>query len=242
MALANPPLIEARGLRKVYGGAAVAVEALRGVDLVLSRGEFLAVMGPSGSGKSTLMHILGCMDRPSAGSCLFEGREVADMDDDELAALRNSRLGFVFQSFNLLPRMTALENVKLPLAYSGLPAAKRLGLAEAALRRVGLEDRMEHLPSQLSGGQQQRVAVARSLVMDPSLVVADEPTGNLDSQSAAEVMALFQSLNDEGRTMLLVTHDPEMASCCKRVVTLRDGRVVSDTPAPGRRSIAAGHP
>ncbi len=234
-------LIEAKGLRKVYNdGGAVAVEALRGLDLDLERGEFLAVMGPSGSGKSTLMHILGCMDRPSAGSFLFEGKEVADLDDDALAALRNTRLGFVFQSFNLLPRMTALENVKLPLAYSTVPAERREGLARAALVRVGLEDRLLHLPSQLSGGQQQRVAVARSLVMGPGLIVADEPTGNLDSQSASDIMALFQSLNDEGRTLLLVTHDPEMAACCRRVLTLKDGRIIADLPVAQRRLISAG--
>jgi putative ABC transport system ATP-binding protein len=221
-------LIEAKNLRKTYRSGSLAVEALRGVDFSLGRGEFMAVMGPSGSGKSTLMHILGCMDRPTAGSFKLEGKEASRLDDDGLAALRNRAIGFVFQSFNLLPRMTALENVRLPLMYSGLDEEGRAGLAEAALARVGLASRMDHRPTQLSGGQQQRVAVARALVLKPSLIVADEPTGNLDSKSAADIMGLFQSLNKEGNSLLMVTHDPEMAACCNRRLVLKDGKVTED--------------
>jgi putative ABC transport system ATP-binding protein len=198
------------------------------VDLRLERGDFLAIMGPSGSGKSTLMHILGCMDRPTGGSFRLEGKETSKLDDDGLASLRNRSIGFVFQSFNLLPRMTAVENVRLPLAYSGLDEAACRGLAEAALERVGLGSRMHHRPTQLSGGQQQRVAVARALVLRPSLIVADEPTGNLDSKSAADIMGLFQSLNDEGNSLMIVTHDPGMAACCGRRLVLKDGRVTED--------------
>jgi putative ABC transport system ATP-binding protein len=221
-------LIQTRGLRKTYHSGQLKVEALRGVDLSLNRGEFLAIMGPSGSGKSTLMHILGCMDRPTAGSFRLEGRETSKLDDDGLSDLRNRSIGFIFQNFNLLPRMTALENVRLPLLYSNLDEAARSGLAETALERVGLGGRMDHRPTQLSGGQQQRVAVARALVMRPSLIVADEPTGNLDSKAAADIMGLFQSLNDEGNTLMIVTHDPGMAACCGRRLVLRDGRVTED--------------
>ncbi len=221
-------MIRTRGLKKTYASEGLAVQALRGVDLDLAEGEFVAVMGPSGSGKSTLMHILGCMDRPSAGSYKMEGRELAGLEDDDLSALRNRMIGFVFQNFNLLPRMTALENTILPMAYSDLDLIQRAGRAERALKRVGLADRMDHLPSQLSGGQQQRVAIARALVMDPRLLVADEPTGNLDTKSADSILDLFDSLNDEGRTVLLVTHDPKVSARCRRVLTLTDGRVVTD--------------
>ncbi len=229
-------VIEAAALARTYVMGKNEVHALRGVDLTVRRGEMLAIMGASGSGKSTLMNILGCLDRPTSGSYTLDGTRVDRMDRNGLAGVRNRNIGFVFQGFNLLPRTTALENVELPLLYdrSGKSRSTR-AMAEAALRRVGLGERMDHEPSELSGGQQQRVAIARALVTEPSLVLADEPTGNLDSRTSLEVMALFQALNDEGVTVLLVTHESDISHHAKRIVELRDGRVIRDEAVGDRR-------
>jgi putative ABC transport system ATP-binding protein len=222
-------LIELRDVTKTYDTGAVQVHALRGVSLSIERGEFVAVMGASGSGKSTLMNVLGCLDRPTSGSYVLAGEEVAKLGRDRLAELRNGTLGFVFQSFNLLSRTSALENVELPLLYTRVSAAERRRRAEAALARVGLADRRHHHPNQLSGGQQQRVAIARALVGEPGIILADEPTGNLDSRTSLEVMALLQELGDSGITVVLVTHEPDIAAFAGRVLDMRDGRVRSDT-------------
>ena len=228
--------IEVTGLVKTYRLGDVDVEALRGVDLSIQAGEFLAVMGPSGSGKSTLMNILGCLDRPTSGSYRLDGKEVGTLSRDGRAVLRRDRLGFVFQGFNLLSRLSARENVELPMIYDGTPAADRRERALSALSSVGLADRAHHLPSQLSGGQQQRVAIARAIVNSPSLILADEPTGNLDSATSEEIMGIFQRLNDEHRiTMILVTHEQDIAQHAKRVVRFLDGRIVEDRPIPERR-------
>ena len=221
-------LIELRGVEKLYRMGDVVVPALRGVDLTIEEGEFVAVMGASGSGKSTLMNVLGCLDRPTRGHYRLAGHEVSTLDRDRLATIRNRLLGFVFQSFNLLARTSALENVELPLLYANVPAAQRLQRARAALERVGLGARLDHHPSQLSGGQQQRVAIARALVTDPRLVLADEPTGNLDSATSIEVMRLLQALGRSGITVVLVTHEPDIAEYAARVITMRDGRVLAD--------------
>jgi putative ABC transport system ATP-binding protein len=221
-------LIDIRGIEKTYRmGRDVTVQALRGVDLTIGRGEMVAVMGPSGSGKSTLMNVLGCLDVPDAGSYRLAGTEVRALSDDELAAIRNRRIGFVFQTFNLLPRLNAIENVELPLVYGGNGHDRRRRAYEA-LELVGLADRIRHRPSEMSGGQQQRVAIARALLNDPDLVLADEPTGNLDSRSSAEILAIFQRLNDEGRTVVMVTHEPDVADHCRRIVRMRDGVVQQD--------------
>jgi putative ABC transport system ATP-binding protein len=222
-------LIELRDVTKTYDSGDVQVHALRGVSLTIDRGEFVAIMGASGSGKSTLMNILGCLDRPTTGSYRLAGEEVAKLGRDRLAELRNGTLGFVFQSFNLLARTSALENVELPLLYSSASAAERRRRAGAALARVGLADRRHHHPNQLSGGQQQRVAIARALVSEPSIVLADEPTGNLDSRTSVEVMALLQELGDSGITVVLVTHEPDIAAHAGRVIDMRDGLVRSDS-------------
>jgi len=221
-------VLEAHAVTKCYHLGEVEVHALRGVDLSICEGQMLSIMGPSGSGKSTLMHIIGLLDRPSNGSVVVEGEEVSRMAPNELAAVRNRRIGFVFQSFNLLSRTTALANVELPLVYAGVAGAERTRRARAALERVGLEDRLGHLPNQLSGGQQQRVAIARALVTDPSIVLADEPTGNLDSASGIEVMKILQALNEHGITVVIVTHDDEVARHSERIVYLRDGLIVRD--------------
>jgi putative ABC transport system ATP-binding protein len=222
------PLIETVKVSKVYRMGDVEVHALREVSLTISEGESVAVMGPSGSGKSTLMNILGCLDRPSSGGYWLVGEEVSQLDRNALARLRNRTLGFVFQSFNLLSRTTALENVELPLLYAGVPGHERHARAREALARVGLGERMHHHPNQMSGGQQQRVAVARALVTHPHLIVADEPTGNLDSRTSVEFMALFQELGRSGITLLLVTHEADIARYASRVVVMHDGRVRSD--------------
>ncbi len=225
------PVIEASGLEKVYRMGDEEVHALRGVSLRVDPGEFVSIMGPSGSGKTTLMDILGCLARPTAGRYHLEGQDVARLSDADLARVRNRRIGFVFQTFNLLARATARENVELPLLYAGVARAERRARAEAALGAVGLADRMRHRPNELSGGQRQRVAIARALVAEPVLVFADEPTGNLDSRSGAEILGIFETLSARGVTLVLVTHDEDVARRARRVVTLRDGGIVSDTAA-----------
>jgi putative ABC transport system ATP-binding protein len=256
-------VLELRDISRVYriGGrqeGGVTVKALGGVDLSVEEGEFVSIMGPSGSGKSTLMNILGCLDKPSGGTYRIDGIETASSDSDTFALIRNKKIGFVFQAFNLLARTTALENVELPLFYdrplkerkTGGPAgsgaarpwrrgAARRERAAAALREVGLGDRLHHVPSQLSGGQQQRVAIARAIVNDPAFILADEPTGNLDTEMTLEIMTLFQTLNEQGKTIVMVTHEPELAAYTRRVVTLRDGLLVSDIPVKEKRSAAA---
>jgi len=235
-------LIELRGLSKVYTLGDVEVQALHDVSLDIAAGEFVAVMGASGSGKSTLMNILGCLDRPTRGVYRLDGVDVADLSTDERAVLRNRRIGFVFQNFNLLPRTTALENVELPLYYGDLPLAEQHERAREALTAVGLTGREHHHPSQLSGGQQQRVAIARALVNHPALLLADEPTGNLDSQTSDEIMAIVQRLNrEQGITVVLVTHEPDVSTYADRIVTFRDGVIVSDTQQHSRR-VAVGGP
>jgi len=221
------PVIEMRGIGKVYRSGRLEVDALREVDLEVREGDFLAIVGPSGSGKSTLMNLLGCLDRPTSGTYRLTGENVAELDDDALARLRNRTIGFVFQSFNLLPRTSALENVAMPLLYGGVPRAARNARAREALERLGLGDRMDHQPSELSGGQQQRVAIARALVTQPAILLADEPTGNLDSQSGADVLALLHELNDAGTTVVLITHDADVADAAKRSVRVRDGRLAA---------------
>jgi putative ABC transport system ATP-binding protein len=215
-------------LAREYAMGAEVVRALRGVDLQIQRNEYVAVMGPSGSGKSTLMNLIGCLDTPSDGEYWLNGQKVSDLSDDELARIRNKEIGFVFQTFNLLPRATALHNVELPLIYAGLPARERHQQARTALERVGLGDRMDHKPNELSGGQRQRVAIARALVNDPSILLADEPTGNLDSTTSQEIMEVFGELHRQGQTIVMVTHEADIAAHAARVVTLRDGLVATD--------------
>jgi putative ABC transport system ATP-binding protein len=220
-------LIDIEGITKVYSMGDVEVHALRGLSLDIHEGDLMSIMGPSGSGKTTLMNIIGCLDQPTSGTYLLDGTDVANLDDDRLAEIRNRRIGFVFQSFNLLSRTTALENVELPLIYAG--ARDRRARATTALEAVGLEDRLHHRPNELSGGQQQRVAIARALVNNPSIILADEPTGNLDSRAGAEIMAIFQELNsDLGVTIVFVTHEPDIAAHTRRIIHLRDGRIAAD--------------
>jgi putative ABC transport system ATP-binding protein len=222
------PLIQLDQITKTYRMGDVDVHALRGVSLTVDRGEFVAIMGSSGSGKSTMMNILGCLDRPSTGHYMLNGNEVSQLSRNDLAEIRNRTLGFVFQSFNLLSRTSAVENVELPLLYQGVSTRERVRRAKASLERVGLGERFDHFPSQLSGGQQQRVAIARALVSDPKVILADEPTGNLDSKTSIEVMELFQALGKSGITVVLVTHEPDIATYARRVITMKDGVVVED--------------
>ncbi len=233
------PTIHVERLTKDYILAAGVVHALRGVSLDVYPGEFVAVMGASGSGKSTFMNLIGCLDRPTSGTYLLDGIDVARLDADALALVRNRKVGFVFQGFNLLPRMTALANVALPMVYAGVQGEVARQRALAALAVVGLADRADHRPAQMSGGQQQRAAIARALVNGPSIILADEPTGNLDSRTSVEVMAILQRLNAQGITIVLVTHEPDIASYCQRVVRFRDGRVIQDQPNPRPRDAAA---
>lgn len=222
-------IIRTIGLKREYTMGSEVVRALRGVDLEIQRNEYVAIMGPSGSGKSTMMNLIGCLDTPTAGQYWLNGQEVSKMTDDELARVRNKEIGFVFQTFNLLPRATALHNVELPLVYSGIPSRERRERAAAALESVSLGDRMTHRPNELSGGQRQRVAIARALVTQPSIILADEPTGNLDSQTSEEIMRVFQDLNESrAQTIVMVTHEHDIAAHAQRVVTLRDGLVSSD--------------
>ncbi len=220
-------LIDLQGVSRIYDLGHVQVAALQGVDLAVEQGEFLAIVGPSGSGKSTMMNILGCLDRPTGGTYTLAGTPIADLDDDGLAGLRSRTIGFVFQSYNLLPRTSALENVATPLLYQGVPRKERLERAKAALERLGLGDRLDHIPTELSGGQQQRVAIARALVTEPALLLADEPTGNLDSSSGADVMAILREVNASGRTIVMITHDADVAMVAGRQVHVRDGRLLS---------------
>jgi putative ABC transport system ATP-binding protein len=216
------------GVTKTYDAGEVAVHALRGIDLEIESGQMVAIIGPSGSGKSTLMHILGCLDAPSSGTYRLEGRDVDELSGFQIAAIRNQKVGFVFQTFNLLPRASLLRNVELPLLYAGVSGSERRELARAALERVGLGDRAKHLPSELSGGQRQRAAIARALVNEPSLVLADEPTGNLDTKTGSEILEIFHGLHSRGETIVIVTHDPRIAERCGRVVQIVDGRIEED--------------
>jgi putative ABC transport system ATP-binding protein len=226
--MATTPIMQITSLRKTYGKGDLEVHALRDVDMSIGEGEFVAIMGPSGSGKTTLMNILGCLDRPTGGSYRLLGHEVADLDRGELADVRNIVLGFVFQNYSLLPRTSALDNVQLPLVYAGVPRRERRERAAAALARVGLADRVAHHPNELSGGQQQRVAIARALVTQPRVILADEPTGNLDSRTSLEIIALFQELGAAGMTIVYVTHEQEIARFASRIITVRDGLLAED--------------
>src|SRR3954469_21212576 len=236
--ITRPPgalVIEIEGVTKLYKMGSETIHALRGVALNIRRNEYLAIMGPSGSGKSTLMNMLGCLDTPTAGRYEFSGKNVATMVDDELAEIRNREIGFVFQTFNLLPRSDALHNVELPLIYAGISKNERIERAKQALENVGLRDRMDHRPNELSGGQRQRVAIARALVNDPSIILADEPTGNLDSKTGTEIMALFDALHAQGNTIILVTHEPDIATYAHRIIHIKDGKVELDEKNPNRR-------
>lgn len=232
------PLIRLEGIAKHYQMGGETIAALNGIDLQVQRNDYIAFIGSSGSGKSTMMNILGCLDTPTLGKYFLNGRDVAGMSESDLATTRNEEIGFIFQSFNLLTRATALQNVMQPLIYRGIRPAERERRAKEAMRRVGLENRQDHLPNQLSGGQRQRVAIARALCSEPSILLADEPTGNLDSATAADIMALFDTLHAEGQTLIVVTHEPDIAAHCRRVVRLADGRVLSDTMNP-KREIAS---
>lgn len=221
-------IIKIEELRKIYDTGKIQVEALKNVNFEVAEKEYLAVMGASGSGKSTLMNILGCLDKLTDGKYVLGGQDVSTMNDGELAVIRNKKIGFVFQAFNLLPRLTALDNVQLPMMYAGISHAERVKAAKSALKRVGLEDRMDHRPNELSGGQKQRVAIARALVNNPDIILADEPTGNLDTKSSEEIMDIFESLNNEGATIIMVTHETDIALHTKRSIVFRDGMIISD--------------
>lgn len=223
-------MIEIKQLCKIYKNGKLEVSALKNINLTVTAGEFVAIMGPSGSGKSTMMNILGCLDRLSSGEYLLEDTDVSNLKDNHLAEIRNEKIGFIFQSFNLLPKLTALQNVELPMVYAGMKAKERRERALSALEKVGLSNRIHHAPNELSGGQRQRVAIARSLVNQPAILLADEPTGNLDSRSGEEIMGIFQTLNKEGVTIVMVTHEPDIAQHTKRIVTFKDGEILSDVP------------
>lgn len=230
-------VIEIQDLVKIYDTGAITLKALKGVNFQVEENEYVAIMGASGSGKSTLMNILGCLDRASSGKYILDGKDISTLDDDSLAEIRNKKIGFVFQSFNLLPKLSSLENVELPMMYNRVPLAERRKRAKIALAKVGLESRMHHKPNELSGGQRQRVAIARALVNNPSILLADEPTGNLDSASSEEIMDIFKELNDEGVTIVMVTHEPDIAAYTKRNILFRDGNIISDKPVLNRTLI-----
>ena len=238
------PLVDMQKIVKIYASGDVEVRALDAIDLTVHAGEFVAVIGPSGSGKSTLMNILGCLDRPTSGTYRLDGVDVSEMSANQRAEIRNARLGFVYQNFNLLSRTTALENVELPLIYGQAPLSsrQRRELAREIIHRVGLDGREKHTPAQLSGGQQQRVAIARALITDPPVILADEPTGNLDTRTSREVMEIFERLNDEGKTVIIITHEHDIAAYAKRVVAFRDGKIVQDAPITERRRAQAVQP
>lgn len=227
-------MIEVKDIVKKYVTGEIDFTALRSINLKIEKGEFTAIMGPSGSGKSTFMNILGCLDRFDSGKYILNGNEVTNLSDKELAYIRNKEIGFVFQAFNLLPRMNILENVELPMTYAGVPAKLRRERALSALDKVGLSDRIKHRPNEISGGQKQRVAIARAIVNDPAVIMADEPTGNLDTKSSIEIMRIFQNLNNEGATVIMVTHESDIAKHCKRVVRFRDGEIISDEEVKDR--------
>lgn len=229
-------IIEIDDLNKIYDTGVVKVNALVDINLNIERNEYVAIMGASGSGKSTLMNILGCLDRPTSGKYILDGSDVSSLSGNQLAAIRNKKIGFVFQAFNLLPRLTILQNVELPMVYSGIPAGERRKRALAALEKVGLSERVKHKPNEISGGQKQRVAIARSLVNNPSIILADEPTGNLDSKSSYEIMEIFEALNNEGVTIVLVTHEPDIAAFTKRNILFKDGQIIKDTIVENRSS------
>jgi putative ABC transport system ATP-binding protein len=231
------PIIETHNLSKIYKTELLETVALAGVSFQINKGEFVAIMGPSGSGKSTLMHILGALDKPTSGKYILDGENVENLSDDELADIRNRKIGFVFQAYNLLARTSALKNVMLPMAYGGVPKENREEIAKRFLKMVGLEDRMNHNSNQLSGGQQQRVAIARSLVMNPAIILADEPTGNIASAQAEEIMAIFQRLNEEGHTIIMITHEPDIAEHAKRIIHLKDGKIDQDGNKHKQRKI-----
>lgn len=226
----NVKIITVKDISKIYHTGDIKTIALDKVSFTIDKGEFVAIMGPSGSGKSTMMHILGALDTPTSGSYVLNGQEVSTLDDDKLAEIRNQQIGFIFQAFNLLPRTTAIKNVTLPMFYAGVEAKKRLETAEKFLKLVGLENRMYHTTNQLSGGQQQRVAIARGLVMNPAILLADEPTGNIASAQADEVMEIFTKLNKNGHTIVMITHEPDIAAYAKRIITIKDGKIISDLP------------
>ena len=227
-------MIEVKDIVKKYVTGDIDFTALKNINLKIEKGEFTAIMGPSGSGKSTFMNILGCLDRFDSGKYILNGNEVSNLNDKELAYIRNKEIGFVFQAFNLLPRMNILENVELPMTYAGVPARQRRERAMEALDKVGLSDRVKHRPNEISGGQKQRVAIARAIVNDPAVVMADEPTGNLDTKSSIEIMRIFQELNNDGATVIMVTHEPEIAMHCKRIVRFRDGEIIADEEVKDR--------
>ena len=227
-------MLRLENIYKQYNQGELSVTALNNINLTVSEGEFVSIMGSSGSGKSTMMNILGCLDSPTKGLYFLEGEDVSKYNDSKLADVRNKKIGFVFQSFNLLPKMTAIENVELPMVYSNVPIKIRHEKAKAALEKVGLEKRIHHKPNELSGGQRQRVAIARALVNNPAIIMADEPTGNLDSKSTFEIMEIFQRLNDEGTTIVMVTHEPDVATYTKRIVTFKDGNIINDAPVTER--------
>jgi ABC transporter, ATP-binding protein len=233
-------VITLEGITKTYVNGKLTVPVLHGIDLSIYEGEFTSIMGPSGSGKSTFMNILGCLDRPTSGSYRLDGEEVAHLSDDELAYVRNKRIGFVFQSFNLLPKLTALDNVALPMVYAGVPKAERTARASQLLTDLGLGTRLDHMPAELSGGQRQRVAIARALANNPAIIMADEPTGNLDSKASLDVMHIFTELYQEGRTIILVTHEPDVAEYAGRNVVLKDGLIVEDTRNPHMKGVSLG--